>query len=563
MNKFVMHRPAAPAPAQAPASALSMKAVAHRRGRSLTQALIVAVIALLIIAATALTGIRRGMDHKVTYGPEQEQSFISIALSESVYGLDMGYVAFRSVHDKLVEIWNRGAKSNTDPILIASSSNADQMNAALQAAASLGPQTPGYISDHTLLTPLDDDLGEVDFYKMAFRLFGLKIQSCYYLFFALLALSSLVFIIAFADNPYALTALLATLFAFFIELHVNLFSPLMPTFPGQRHGSTLALVPLWYFIFSLGRRPSPVVVGGALVELAILILAWRIRGSVSWMFVFLFALMVARAARSWLREQREGRSWRHLPAGVARWPAFVLLLGVAANFVYNRVELNPVYFTDDVMPYHGAWHSAYLGLELDPEMLSPRARQALGQGDVLGYVGALDYADRIHFLAWTGSLNDPSRGYISPWTQNIKTGLHEDLMRGAVLEAISKAPLKAAVLYAWRKPIATLIVLKDVFLGARSLHWPWYLVAASICCAFMLLSAGGKFDRRAVADLVVISAAAAAFAALPNIWAYPAMHVIADLVLSLVIFAELALGAAMATVVAAWRKPGARQGHVG
>jgi hypothetical protein len=234
-----------------------MKAEAwyRTRGRAV-RLLVVALLATFIIGITALTGIQRGMDHKVAWGPGSEQHAISIALSESVYGLHLGYVGFRTVNDKLVEIWNRGATGPNDPILIENSSNADLMNEALRAAASLGPQKAGYLSDGSLIHTQYDDMGEVDFYKIAFSLFGLQIQSYYYLFFALLALSTLVYVLTFHDNIYALAALLCTLFAFYIELHLNMFSPGAPTFPGMRHGSTLGLVAMWYFVFLLDRRPS-------------------------------------------------------------------------------------------------------------------------------------------------------------------------------------------------------------------------------------------------------------------------------------------------------------------
>ena len=102
-----------------------------------------------------------------------------------------------------------------------------------------------------------------------------------------------MFILTFHDDIYALVAILCTLFAFYVALHLNgVFSSSTPTFPGMRHGGALALVPLWHFIFLLGRRRSIGVVVGALIQLVLMILAYRIRGSVSWMFIFLFAMAI-------------------------------------------------------------------------------------------------------------------------------------------------------------------------------------------------------------------------------------------------------------------------------
>lgn len=76
----------------------------HGARASIIRPLLVALLATFIIGLTALTGIERGMDHKVAYGPWAEQRAMSIALSESAYGLRLGYVGLRSVNDKLVEI---------------------------------------------------------------------------------------------------------------------------------------------------------------------------------------------------------------------------------------------------------------------------------------------------------------------------------------------------------------------------------------------------------------------------------------------------------------------------
>jgi hypothetical protein len=46
----------------------------------------------LFISGIFYAGLRRGMDHVTTFGPEGGQTAISIALSESDYGLHLGYL---------------------------------------------------------------------------------------------------------------------------------------------------------------------------------------------------------------------------------------------------------------------------------------------------------------------------------------------------------------------------------------------------------------------------------------------------------------------------------------
>src|SRR5262249_19113012 len=97
-------------------------------------------LAIICVLLVFYEGLRRGMDHVTMFGPENEQAAIAIALSDVVYNLNEGYVGYASVFNKLVEVWNRGAKSGHDPILIENSSDRHLLNDAISTAASLGPQ---------------------------------------------------------------------------------------------------------------------------------------------------------------------------------------------------------------------------------------------------------------------------------------------------------------------------------------------------------------------------------------------------------------------------------------
>jgi len=149
----------------APMDELSRTTTTIRRNWivSILRPALVGLLAALILSATFKTGQMRGMDHAVAYGPHGEQVALTVALSETVYGLKLGYLGHASVLAKLQEIWNRGAKDPFDRILIENSHNSALINEAITAASSMGPLTPGYLSDRTLITTLQDDMGQVDF----------------------------------------------------------------------------------------------------------------------------------------------------------------------------------------------------------------------------------------------------------------------------------------------------------------------------------------------------------------------------------------------------------------
>ena len=63
-------------------------------------------------------------------------------------------------------------------------------------------------------------------------------------------------------------------------------------------------------------------------------------------------------------------------------------------------------------------------------------------------------------------------------------------MRGALIEAIGRAPLSALILYFWKKPLAILSVLDGVFLGATPLYWLWCLLASGVGGSLIFLAWG-------------------------------------------------------------------------
>lgn len=533
-----------------------MKAMITRSARwdwrQVARPLLAVILATVIILAIMLTGMQRGMHHKVSFGPESEQASIAVALSDVVYRLNLGYVAHASVLNKLKEIWNRGAKGTHDEILIANSSDSQLMNEAIRAAASLGPQRVGYIGDGTLVTMFYADLGQVDFDKLGFRLFGLNIESRYYLYFSLLSLSALVFVMTFHTRLNALVVLLCSLLSLYIELYLAMFSPYVPTFSGMRHGSTLGLIPMWYFIFLLGQKPTAGNVLGSVIQLSILILAWRIRGSVAWMFIFILTTALVTAALGGPRRLAPLDWLAHLRRKLTVWP-IILLIGISLQMVYLRTAPHPAYARDDFLPMHFIWHSAYLGFKFSPELMAPRVKKGfekVGGNDTLGWYAALDYADRIRLMPWTDIDSPPPIGSISPWSNNYKPRMHDDLMRGAVIEAVTKRPLATLKLYLYRKPIAILEVLKSTMSDAPTYTWLWLMLGGGMMVLTLLLTLGEALDLAQLARLVLLVGAAIPFAAIPNIWAYPGPHASIDMVVSFAAFVPLALGLG---AMAMWR----------
>jgi hypothetical protein len=222
------------------------------------------VVISILLASAFVVGIERGMDHKIVWGPEPELWHITNAISDDVYGVHHGYVGFGKVYRSLeTDLGVVGKPKSSDADVIANLSNEMLINGALRRAASfedlhdvgiLFPPTIESFQRLDLKAPWSEDLGETKFYAIAFDLFGLRIQSAYYLFFLLLSISVAAFILQFRRSPVALATLLFSVLAFHVFFYINFFEPLLPTVYTNRFGSTLCIIPALHFMFLLLER---------------------------------------------------------------------------------------------------------------------------------------------------------------------------------------------------------------------------------------------------------------------------------------------------------------------
>ncbi len=516
-------------------------------------------LAALVICLVFVSGLRRGMEHVVTFGPQSEQNGMAIAISELVYGLD-AYVGYASVVDALVKKMNGGIGPG-DPnyrTILPNLSNAELLNEALSDAISLGPQPNGFISDGSLMTMVYDDVGIVDFDKIAFSLFGFRIQSLYYLFFAILSLSTVLFLLQFWTRPVAQIVLLCCLYAFFLELHGSFFTQNMPTFWGMRHGSTLAIVPMWHVALLLAYRArlSLVAVILALIQVAILVLAIKMRGSAAWTIVFLSAIALFLAFRAWRNIPAPQRSIVALAKLTASWPLVVIVLGWLASGIYTNAKLHPAYFTDDIMPYHGAWHSAYLGLATSTAFWKQIGVSADPRSDIRDYAGLGVYRDRAGYDAAIAYLRSrhfirSEAEYLSPWTHTYKMRLHDNTMRRVFFATMEANPAATIGLYFFWKPLQTILVLARLLTSISLEIWALTLGGAAILAVAYAAVRGTTLTE--IGTTFWLLPTATLFAALPNIWAYAASHTIVDLAFSVLVFLTFALWAMIVWFIYRWR----------
>jgi hypothetical protein len=349
--------------------------------------------------------------------------------------------------------------------------------------------------------------------------------------------------------------LLCTLFGFYQELYLAVFDPLAtPTFFGMRHSSTLGLVPMWYYTFLLifPRRVSPTLIAGALLQLAILILAWRIRASVTWMFMFLFLLTSVLAAIRFRSARMDGRwswaaairSWPMLLGDALRWPAMLLLFGILANGVYNQQSRHLIYSTDDVIPHHGLWWAGVTAFHRwKPEVFGVRVKNTEGTPE--GWWHVRDYLDRTRLVPWNGTYDMadyPVPGVSSPWTGGLKYRLVDESLKRIYVEAVTNEPLVSARFYLIQQPKNITRQIAFAYRNAKNSTWIWLtLLSSAGIFAFALLLEDKKVS--APPDMIIsLSAGAFLMAWLPGLWAWATGPYLPDAILLSACFLSLALG---------------------
>src|SRR5262245_58405303 len=175
---------------------------AQRPARSTILNVVIAVVALLIFGATFRAGIDRGMDQMVSseaYG--RILNAISAVMTEQRFRQG-GYALSNCIHDELERRGLTSDREITKRIGVSFPQNlrAPFLDRVLQDTERDLSKLPDQCA-HAIRGLGADDVGYVDFAKLAFYLFGLHIRAFYYLFFLIYGLSLLVALIERHRDP--------------------------------------------------------------------------------------------------------------------------------------------------------------------------------------------------------------------------------------------------------------------------------------------------------------------------------------------------------------------------
>jgi len=325
---------------------LSAATASERRSSADRRFYLLAAIGLLLVLLIAADGVRKGLD---TIVPDyyRHTASLAIAISEAAHGTS-GMVGLTEVANALDKS-GYGINSNRE-LLAVLNTHPDQADAALRAAADLA------IADRSKTFGLVlNETGMIDYYYLAFKLFGYHVRSIYALYIGLLAVVALCFIGSFRHRAIFIVPSILYLLLLLIDqdtLHSKNydFGPLT----NSRMLPFLSLYPVLYCLTLVGsgRGFRSIDAIGAAIAGLVFAFVVNARTYAYWQagpLLALVALIVA--ARLW--------PWRlPLRARLARlsvYPILVFALSATILIQNHHWRRDAVVYDTATFSGHGYW----------------------------------------------------------------------------------------------------------------------------------------------------------------------------------------------------------------
>jgi hypothetical protein len=319
------------------------------------------LIVLSLLVFTFVYSLYKDMHKTVPEALGRHSASIGIAISGLEYGID-GYMGYGAVLNRLSE------KGMTNDRKIAEQygmtveqilTNGPVLNAAIQATLSL--DSSQWIHMYQLVA---EDRGFIDYCKIAFSLFGYKVESLLYLYYLLLTISVSIYIASFYNRLEFIQLLCLFLCSHLVVLSAApVIGIELQTVYNIRFLPVLGILPALYLsALVLGRlRYTMRTLTYSCIQTAILLFVVHIRHSIVCFIMSIGAVYILSCLYSWKRQPELGVYYfyqKHI------WPLAVVLLGFCIFQFHQVIALSPLY--SDEIKNKMIWHSLYVGLSAHP-----------------------------------------------------------------------------------------------------------------------------------------------------------------------------------------------------
>jgi hypothetical protein len=408
------------------------------RSRRSRLSLLFAGLSLLFVAVICGDGLARGLQGNFP-GIYRGAVSLAIAISEVQYG-STNLVGFNDVAIALEAHGIRPVPDEQDLKTLVE--RPELIDVAIDAAAHLN-----HIDRTKAFGLTSNETGTIDYYALAFRLFGLHNASFYWLFILLVAVVAASFPLSYWRQPIFVVPSLIYLMLLFLKVHeLNPLSAQLGTPSNARFIPVLTLYPILYVLtLSASRQPSRFL--GLILSIvagAVFAFGASMRSQCLWQIGPLGLIVALR-----LVAQAVGRPWPRWCASLARqtiWPIAAFAVAAAGLTTADQLRRDPNYYADATAIGHPFW-IAYLGATLPGfgwriPALEKYAGQTISQNNDDAYSGILirqyiaQHGEKLGDFLTTAMYWPPHPGGLDFWKEDKR----DAVARAVALELWRKYP---------------------------------------------------------------------------------------------------------------------------
>lgn len=439
-----------------------------------------------ILTSTFMQAKEKGMHQTLPEAVSRHVNSLGIAISELRYGL-RGYQGYRRVLNTLSDngiTKDTAVLSNYDKTFEAVLKDPNILNRAIGKAVSVADA-----ASEGKYYLFREDKGLVDYYKLAFRVFGYKIESFFCLYFLFLILSISMFFIVFYKRLDLLYLLLLFICGHFI---IAAATPMvgieLQTVHNPRFLPVLAVLPsihLGLMVLGMHRFSKKVFIC-ALVQAAILIFVIHIRTSTVYQVMFLGLLFLLASLWFWVKNRHIGK---YVFNRIHFWPLVIVFIGIF--LLKAHLVINLQYPYTPATEKHYFWYTVYLGLAAHPESMS---KYGIEFSDSVVHNVVRKYLSEKYgtVVAYDSGLVEAvlKEEFFKIFKADPRFVIESYLYKFSLFVKNYFSPLFAASRYLFRLILLVIIPTGSLLAGEVLLkRWFQYFYLFTLCLAFSLLPA--------------------------------------------------------------------------
>jgi len=334
---------------------------------------------------------------------------------------------------------------------------APQVNKAIQEILELKSIDPSKVHAY------ENDLHQIYFTILAFKIFGIKFQALLYLWVSIFFASILGYLIAFFKRPKELIFF----WCLFVGITFAIFTipaiGQLLSIHNHRCLSILAIIPFFHILFSIQKFPNSILNMLILLMQCLLFnFAILARSSEQWMLGALVLITLFLFLDNWKNKSYKKSFGEMLPSSII--PLFLILLFFLMKLAPSS-HLHPEYKKDIWDKTHLAWATAVAGFAMDPNLYNShicsdkkirdqlvdwqflKCRNPVSTWERLKYAVAVPpndmtmYHAAVKYLRDNGSDEKLGSTYVKVGHFNMKWKRFEEISKLVVFQMIKESPL--------------------------------------------------------------------------------------------------------------------------